>query len=273
MSRELNRIFGIFDDVDLLAAQFPDDGLNAHAFHADTGSHAVHVAITALNRDLGAFARFARATFDGHGGIVNFGNFLFKKALDQFGIGARNHHARTLAGLIDDLDDATNPVADAEAFEARLLFLREARFRLAEIEHKILALAAFHDAIDQFAGAARVFVKHCFALGFADFLQNDLLGGLSRDAAQGVGWFRDANFGTDFRCGIDTPGFRKCHFMRRIFHFLDGFLDGEEPHRTRFRVEIGNVVFCRAEVFTRGNEQSIFHRVHHDAGIDALFFT
>ncbi len=70
-----------------------------------------------------------------YGAVVNFGDFLFEQALDQLGIGARDHHAGAFGGLVDDLDDAADAVADAVAFEARLLALGQAGFGLAEIEH------------------------------------------------------------------------------------------------------------------------------------------
>ena len=48
MRREHDRVFGELDDVDLLAAQFADDRLHAHALHADAGADAVHVAVAAM---------------------------------------------------------------------------------------------------------------------------------------------------------------------------------------------------------------------------------
>ena len=74
----------IFDDVDLFAAQFTNDGLHAHALHADAGADAVHVAVAALHRNLGAFAGFARASADLYRAVVDFGHFLFEQAHHQF---------------------------------------------------------------------------------------------------------------------------------------------------------------------------------------------
>jgi hypothetical protein len=49
--------------------------------------------------DLGALAGFARAALDHHRAVVNFRHFLLEQALDQLGVGARNHHARSLRDL------------------------------------------------------------------------------------------------------------------------------------------------------------------------------
>ncbi len=96
---EDHRIFRIFDDVDLLAAQFADDGLHAHALHAHAGAHAIHIAVAALHGDLGALAGFARAAVDLHGAVVDLRHFLFEQAHHQLRRGARNQHARALCWL------------------------------------------------------------------------------------------------------------------------------------------------------------------------------
>src|SRR5262249_9686030 len=100
MSGEDYGIFGVFDDVDFFAAQFANDGLHAHAFHADARTHAVHVAVAALHRDLGAFAGLARAAADLHRTVVDLGYFLLEQTHDQFGSRARHEHSRAFAGLI-----------------------------------------------------------------------------------------------------------------------------------------------------------------------------
>ena len=46
----------------------------------------------------------ARAAVDDHGVVVNLRNFLLEQAHDQLRRGARNDHARVLAGLFDALE-------------------------------------------------------------------------------------------------------------------------------------------------------------------------
>src|SRR5262249_48874393 len=92
--RHLDRIFRVLDDVDLLAPQLADDGLHPHALHADTGAHAVHVAVPRLDGDLGSLAGLARARLDGHGAVVNLGYLLLEEAHHELWRAARDHHAR-----------------------------------------------------------------------------------------------------------------------------------------------------------------------------------
>src|SRR6185437_335441 len=124
-----------FDDVDFFTAQLANDRLHTHALHAHAGADAIHVAVAAEYGNLGAFAGFARAALDLHRAVVDFGHFLLEQAHDQFRRRARHQHARPLARLIDQADDAADAVARAVTFQARLLALREARFGLAQIEH------------------------------------------------------------------------------------------------------------------------------------------
>src|SRR5260370_22246032 len=154
MSGEDYRIVGKFDDVDLLAAQLADDGLHAHALHADAGANTIDIAVPALHRDFGALSGFPGAVLDGNRAVVNFGNLLFEQPHDQLGGGARDHDAGALAGLVDGLNDAAHAVADAVIFEARLFLLGEAGFGFTEITHGVRAFDALDRAVHQLADAA-----------------------------------------------------------------------------------------------------------------------
>src|SRR5262249_36672614 len=115
IGRHLDGIFRVLDDIDLLAAQLADDGLHAHAFHADAGAHAVHVAVARQYSDLGALAGLARARLDGHRTVVNFRHFLLEEAHDELRRAARHHHPRATAEFIHVLDHTADSVAGSEA--------------------------------------------------------------------------------------------------------------------------------------------------------------
>ena len=80
-----HRIFVVLDDVDLLAAQFADNGLHTHAFHAHACTYRVHIFVFRHNGDLGALAGLARDGTDDYRPIVNFGDFGLEQVLHQFG--------------------------------------------------------------------------------------------------------------------------------------------------------------------------------------------
>jgi hypothetical protein len=86
--RERDGLFAVGNDVDFFAAQFTNDGLNAHAFHTNACAHRIDILITTEHGDLRAFTRFASGGADLHRSVVDFRNFHFEKPLHQRGIGA-----------------------------------------------------------------------------------------------------------------------------------------------------------------------------------------
>ncbi len=265
-------VFGVFDDIDFFAAQFADDRLYSHALHADAGADAIDIAVAALHRDLGAFPGFAGAAFDGYRAIVDFGDLLLEQAHYQFGSGAGNQYAGAFGGLIDQLDDAADAIADSIAFKARLFLLGKPGFGFAEIEDVIRTFHAFDGAIYQFARAAGIFLEYGFAFGLADLLKDHLLGSLGRDATQGIGILLNADFGADFRGWIDAAGLGESHFMSGIGDGFGNLLYHIKRNGAGLGVHIGDVIFIAAVMFTGGDQHRILNGIEDDLRVDALFF-
>src|SRR5580704_5585829 len=203
MRCERNSVLGEFDDIDLLAAQLANDGLHAHALHSDASAYAVHIAIAAGDGNFGPLAGFAGTTFYYNRVVVNLWNFLLEQTHHQLRRAAGNNDAGILAGLLHALDHAADALAHAEVFELALLFLGHARFGLAQIHHQVLALQPFHGAVHQFAYSAGILRVNGLTLGFADLLQDDLLGGLRGNAPQGFRGFRKPQLGFQLCARID----------------------------------------------------------------------
>ncbi len=216
----LDRIFGEFDDVDLFAAQLTNDGLHAHALHSHACTDAIDVAIAAKDRNFRALTSFPSARFDRDRVVVNLRNFLFKEPHNQFGGRTRDQHTRVLTAPVDALDDAAHAVTDTEAFHARLFFLRQARFGLAHVNDVILAFQPLDDAVHQFAVAPLKLGVNAIPFGFPDFLQNDLLRGLSGNSSQCLGRLRLAHFTADFRFAVEFAGGLKRDLLERLIHRL-----------------------------------------------------
>src|SRR6202040_2068409 len=104
----------------------------------------------------------------------------------QAGVRTRNDYLRAFGGTVDHLDDHAQPFADVVGFEFGLLALGQTRFGAAHVDDEVGAFGALDDDGDEFADAAVVFVEDGVAFGFANLLQDDLLGGLRGDAAQNV---------------------------------------------------------------------------------------
>ena len=76
------------DDVDLLALELLDHGLDAAALHADAGADRVDRAVVADDADLGAAAGIAGRGLDLDDAVVNLRHFLGEQLLHEVGVGA-----------------------------------------------------------------------------------------------------------------------------------------------------------------------------------------
>ena len=181
-----NWIFVVLDDVNLFAAQFPNDGLHAHTFHPDTSAYRVHILVFGHHRNLGALARFASNSSDHHRPIINFWHF---RLLHQFRSRTRDHDLRPFRRFLDTRYYHAHPLADGERLQSRLLLAGHSRFGLTYIENHIWPFDALHGRIHDLAHAPDVLVIDSVALSFAHLLEDDLLRKLRGDAPQNS--FRD----------------------------------------------------------------------------------
>src|SRR5262249_18321697 len=115
--RKRNRLFVVWNDVNLFTAQLTDNRLHAHALHTNASADRVNIFIAAEHGDLRAFASFAGSGTNLHGSVVNFGHFHFKKPLDEGRICTRNDNLRTLSRAVDHFDDHAQALADVVSFE------------------------------------------------------------------------------------------------------------------------------------------------------------
>ena len=173
------------DDVDLLALQLLDHRLDAAALHADAGADRVDRAVVADHADLGAAARIAGGGLDLDDAVVNLGHFLREQLLHEIGVGAATGRSagprfsrRTLQ------DQRADAVADADHFARDLLVAADDALGAAEVDDDMAELDALDDAGDDLAGAVLEFLILALALGVADLLEDDLLGGLGGDPAE-----------------------------------------------------------------------------------------
>src|SRR5262249_24126497 len=218
--REHDGIFVKFNDVDFLAAQLADDRLHAHALQAHAGAHGVHILIFGHDRDLGALSGFTGDGTDLHRAIVNFRYLGLEQVLHQFRRSARDDNGRSLGVLVDPGQHHAHALADGERLQPRLLLLRHLGFRLTNVEDHVRTLHALHRSVDELAYAPDVLVVNGVALRFTDFLKDDLLGDLRRDAAQSFRGLQKAHFAADFSVGVDHLGLVQGNLDLRILNVI-----------------------------------------------------
>ena len=91
---------------------------------------------------------------------------------------------RALALTFDVDQYGSDPVARVVVFRSRLFAADDDPFGPSQVDDHVAAVETLDLAGQQFADAIRVLVPHQFAFGLFDFLINDLLGRLCRDAGQ-----------------------------------------------------------------------------------------
>src|SRR4030095_9565671 len=175
---EGNRIFRPFHDVDLFAAELADDGLDARALHSHAGADRIDAAVPRINRTLCATARLAHRAANHHRAVVDLGNLLLEQLDQQRRVGAREHDLRPLGAAIDALDHRPDAVGRRVALGARLFLPRQLRLDAADLQDDVAVLEPLHGPVHDLADPLAVLGGDVFALGFADLLEDHLLGGL-----------------------------------------------------------------------------------------------
>src|SRR5215469_1815454 len=267
---EANRVLVVRDDVDFFAAQFANDRLHAHALHPHAGANGVNVLVAALDRDFRALAGFARYSANLHGAVVNFRHFHFKEPLHQGRIGARNNHLRAFCGALDGANGHAEAVAHVVRLEPRLFALRQARFRAAHVHDDVRALGALDDSVDELADARVELVVDGVALGLAYFLEDHLLSGLCRDAAEHIRRLGFCDLAAYFDGGILLARVRERNLAQRISDFLDHRVDRKHVHLAGFRIELRAELFLGAIVFPRRDHHRVLNVRDDDVRFDVF---
>src|SRR5258705_401579 len=212
---------------DLVAAQLADDGLDARALHAHAGADGIDVLLAGDDRDLGPLPRLAHAAPDLDGAVVDLGHLHLEELDEQGRIRAADHDLRAL-GRLQDLDDGhAHAVARLVGLGPALLLAREQRLRAPDVDHEVAHLLALDDAVDHLAHAAGVLGEDVVALRLPDLLEDDLLRGLGRDAAEDVGRLRKLDLLADLGLGDELLRLFEADLGLRDLHRLHDLPDGE----------------------------------------------
>src|SRR5690606_25402826 len=175
---EGSRILGPGDDVDLLALQFADHGLDARTAHADAGADRVDRAVVGDDGDLGARAGIAGDRLELDDTVVDFRYFHGEQLHHELRMGTRQEDPRAALFAPDVIDIGADAVAVAHGLARDHLVAADDAFPTAEIDDHIAVLDPLDGAVDDFADAILELVELPVTLGFANLLDDHLLGGL-----------------------------------------------------------------------------------------------
>ena len=268
MTTKVASVLAPRDDVDLFALQFLDHRLDAAALHADAGADRVDRAVVADDADLGAAAGVAGGGLDLDDAVVNFGHFLGEQLLHEVGVGARQEDLRAAGFAGNAQDQAADAVADADHFARDLRVAADDALGAAKIDHDVAELDPFDDAGDDFAGAVLEFFILALALGVADLLENDLLGGLGGDPAELDRGQRIDDEVAERGILLELLRALQIDLLEMILGLLDHFEHAPQAQVARVLVELGADVVLGAVTGAGGALDRVLHRLDHDRLVD-----
>ena len=199
------------DNVDFFALKLIHNRLHPAAAHPNAGTNRINGAVIRDHSDLRARSRITSHGFDLNDAIIDFWHFHFEQFRHEFWRRPRQEDLRAALLTAHFLDVDANTVVGAIAFTANFFIAAQHSFTAANIDNDIAIFFALHQTIDNRASTVLEFFILTIPLGFADFLQNDLLGRLRGDAAH----FNRRNL---FNILLT-------HFW--VLHILLGLLNGE----------------------------------------------
>ena len=171
-------------DVDPLAPQLLDDGLDAAALHAYAGADRIDVAVARDDRDFRTAAGLARGGLDRHDLLIHLRHFLLEELHEELDVRSGEHDLRALGDLVHLDHVRADPVAGAIALARDLLLRRDHGLGAAEIDDNGALLEAADDAVHDLPLAVLVLVKGVVAFRVTDALDDHLLGRLGENPAE-----------------------------------------------------------------------------------------
>src|SRR6185312_8105894 len=263
-------IAGPGDDVDLLALQLADHGLDAAAAHADAGADRIDAAVVGDDADLGAAAGIARYGADLDDRVIDLRHFLGEQLGHELRMGARQEDLRA-AGLAAHVEDiGAHAIAGPEGLARQELVAAQHRLGAAEIDGDVAELDALDQAVHDFADAVLVFLELALALGLAHALHDHLLGGLGGDAAEIDGRQRIDDEIADLGVGIAVLGVGDQHLRRVVLDGLDHLAVALQLDLAAVAIDLGADVVLGAVFGAAGLLDGLLHRDQHLLAVDAL---
>jgi hypothetical protein len=215
-----------------------------------------------------AAARIAGGRLDLDDAVVDFGHFLREQLLHEVGMGAAEEDLRAPVLAADRQDQRADAVADSHHFARNLLVAADDALGAAEVDDDVAELDALDDAGDDLPGAVLELLILTLALGVAHLLEDHLLGGLRRDAAElDIGQRIDDEI-AQIGAGLELLRVLQADLLEMVVDLLDHLDDAPQPHVARFRVDLGADVVFRAVAGAGAALHRILHRLDDDAAVD-----
>ena len=223
---------------------------------------------------LGAGTGIAGHAHDLHNAVVHFRHFAAEQGGHVVAVRAGDDHLRAASLLAHFDDQGLHAVAALVMFARDLLLTGQNGLGAAQVDHPAALVAALDDAGDDFAHAVLVFLVNDFLLGVAHALDDDLLGGLGRDASQVLHLDPEAHFVVQLYGGIMLAGVGQGNLSVLVGHVVVFHHDFELVYLNVAGVVIvGHFhVHILAEAAQHRGAHGVFQRVDEHVAVKALVF-
>ena len=110
------------------------------------------------------------------------------------------------------------------------------------------------------------------ALRLTHLLQDDLLGGLRRDAAERFRALWNADLLAHLGARIMVIACAERQFIQRVLNFIHDAFHDEDVNLVGLRINFRREILIGTKLFAGGDQHGIFHRVDDDLRVDAFLF-
>ena len=267
---EDHRVLAPGHDVDLLAPQLPDDGLDAGALDPNARADRVDLVVVADHGDLGAGAGLARDSLDLDDLLRHLRHLGLEEAAQEFRMRPRQDDLRAARELVDRDDVGLDVVALVVAVARDLLARRKDRLRAVELHVDVPTIDLLHRPAHHLPHAVVIVLVDPLALRLADPLHEHLLGRGDRVSAQVLERQLLEVFLTHPGVGIVLLGLFQIDFLGRILGVLhDPALEAHEnlaAGLVEFHLDVGRL----AEPLPACGKQPRLERLDEDGLVHAL---
>ena len=184
------------------------------------------------------------------------------------GMGARQENLRTALFTANVVDISAHPVAVFVVLARNQLVAADDRLATAKVDNDVAVFDTLDRSVDDLANTVLVFIELPVPFGFADLLDDHLLGRLGGDAAK---IHRRQRFGdeiADLCFRIAGPGVLEQDLGRLILDFIDDFHQALQLDLSGLSIDVGADVGFEPVTRTRRFLDRIGHRLQDDLLVD-----
>ena len=252
--------------VNLLSLQFVDNALDAVAPQADAGAYRVNPFLGGVDGNLAAKSGVPRDALDFHRTVIDLRHLNLEETLQHIPVAARDQDLRPLGPVSDVKDEYLNALSLLVPFGGYLFVQGHYGLGTAHIQdYGAIGLQLFYDAGNNVLPVLQEFFVQKFPFRLPEPLQNDLLGGLGRDAAGVVGQgFGRRDFVPQFYIPLDDRGILQGYFPGGVLYVLNHCFEGKDADVAGIRVKgDGDILTGGGVILFEGRRQGHLNGLEH----------